>query len=469
MQIPTVKNIEHIAKSPDNLLTIKENTTVAEAARKMSDNHIGCLVVFDAKDKFIGVLSERDMLSKVLATSLSPDNVLVKDIMTTKPISCKMEASISEAEQLMAEHKIRHIPIIEKGKPIGMVSSRDLIAYYLNSSIAMKTAAEQLAMLSTGLKSLELEDVVALAINEVPKSFEADLAVLCFTDKAPSAPMVYRNACSVPEKCLLNANKKMKPSKNDQVTCSDIWPECKNHNGQSPRILIPLSIYNQAKKRGGSNHTRHGFLCMCRFNPSQATSDDTRLYKASLLQEVLNANLTSAQLYQNYLKARRDSEIDPLTDVGTRRFLEQTLRTEYARAIRYNHTFCVAIIDIDHFKDINDSKGHPAGDKALKAVAKIIHESIRSTDIPARYGGDEFVLLLPETQLKEAMIMLERLREQVKNISIPNVPPISISCGVAEWSGSPADTAEMLLKRADVALYEAKHKGRNRVASIQQP
>jgi diguanylate cyclase (GGDEF)-like protein len=93
-----------------------------------------------------------------------------------------------------------------------------------------------------------------------------------------------------------------------------------------------------------------------------------------------------------------------------------------------------------------------------------MRHNVRMTDIIIiRYGGDEFVLLMPETKLSGAKILLERLRRQVRTISIPDVPQVTISCGVAEWSSSDADTPEAILKRADAALYEAKNTGRNRV------
>ena len=148
--------------------------------------------------------------------------------------------------------------------------------------------------------------------------------------------------------------------------------------------------------------------------------------------------------------------------------LEQVLNTEYARALRYNRSFSVAIVDIDHFKRINDTTGHVAGDKALVKLAKLMRDSVRTTDIIiVRFGGDEFVLIMPETKLTGAKALLERLRRQVKTISIPKVASVTISCGAAEWTGSADDTAETILQRADEALYEAKRSGRNRVVADQ--
>ncbi len=476
MWIPTVKDIEQLVNQPEKLLTVKEDATVAEAAKKMSDNQIGCLVVFDMEDKFSGMLTERDMLAKVLTTPLSPDGIPVRDIMTTGAISCNMDTTIAKVEQLMAEHKIRHVPIVEDGIPVGMISSRDVIAYRLRSNKAMKVVAEQIAMLSTGLKSLDFDDVIALAINEVPKIFAADWAVLCFAQKGSSAPTIYRKGCPISQDYLLSPGKMKQLSQNEQVICSEICDKCQKLGGQAPRLIIPLNVCEQPADHNSSNAetpfcdilqngnpvSRDGFLCMCRFNPSSIGLEALQLYKASLLQEVLSVNLTNAKLYQNYQKARRDSEIDSLTDVGTRRFLDKVLITEYSRALRYNRPFSVAIVDLDNFKEINDNAGHAAGDRTLRQLAKIMRRNVRMTDIIiARYGGDEFVLLMPETNLNEATGLLERLRSQVKNISIPNVQSITISCGVAEWSGSAAESTQQIFKRADAALYEAKHTGRN--------
>ncbi len=119
---------------------------------------------------------------------------------------------------------------------------------------------------------------------------------------------------------------------------------------------------------------------------------------------------------------------------------------------------------MDNFKEINDAAGHSAGDKALRKVAKVMIDNVRLTDVVIiRYGGDEFVLLMPETGLNEAAVLLERLRRQIRHISIPKVPTITISCGVAEWSGQSHEDAQSVLDRADGALYQAKNAGRNMI------
>jgi diguanylate cyclase (GGDEF)-like protein len=475
MRISTVKNIEQLVGQPHGLLTIKEGDSVAQAAKKMSDNQVGCLVVLDAQNKFAGVVTERDMLAKVMTKSLSPDSLSVRDIMTTDVISCDMDTPAVKVEQLMAEHRIRHIPIVENGVPIGMVSSRDIIAHQLDNNEAMRDAAEQLAMLPTGLKSLDFEDVVALAINEVPKSFNADRAVLCFTPKDSSSPVIYRKGFPPTRENLLSQEKIRQLSQNKRIVfgetcsgiCSEVCNQCGTSGNRSVRLIIPLSICDQSNGTADSGVTTHGFLCMCWLNLDSTGPEELLLYKASLLRDVLSVNLTNAKLYQNYQEARRDSETDPLTGLGTRRVLEKVLKAECARASRYNSSFSVAIVDVDNFKQINDNAGHVAGDNVLRLLAKTMQHNIRATDIIiARYGGDEFVLLMLETKLSGAKVLLERLRRHVKTISLPKVKSVTISCGLAEWNGGPPpDTAETILKRADDALYEAKRSGRNRVVT----
>jgi len=309
----TVKDIEQVVKHPDKLLTIQENATVAEAARKMSENHIGCLVVFDKQGKFAGVLTERDILAKVTRTYLSPHNLLVDEIMTVEPISCSLDTTIEQVEQLMAEHKIRHLPIVADGVPIGMVSGRDVIAFQLHSNKAMKAAAEQLAMLSTGLKSLNLEEVIALAINEAPKTFGANCAVLCFAQKTSCDLIIHRSGCTLSQKDLLDPDKMKRLPQNNDAIYGEICDQCRKLGGEAPRLFIPLQIHDDSS----DDVNRQDFLCMCRFDTSSIGLEKPHLYKASLLQTILSINLTNAKLSHGCQKARHDSVVDPLIGVGT--------------------------------------------------------------------------------------------------------------------------------------------------------
>lgn len=156
---------------------------------------------------------------------------------------------------------------------------------------------------------------------------------------------------------------------------------------------------------------------------------------------------------------------DALTGLLNRRaFLESTNR-EVARAKRYNEHLSVILLDVDHFKHINDKRGHAAGDMVLSAVGKLLNKSLRTCDIVARWGGEEFVLVLPSTSLAGAEEVAERVRSQLASAVITDgngdAVPVTASFGVAAYGG--AETLEQVIDRADRAMYLAKSGGRNRV------
>ena len=157
---------------------------------------------------------------------------------------------------------------------------------------------------------------------------------------------------------------------------------------------------------------------------------------------------------------------DPLTGCLNRRALETRLRTEWRQAKRRSATMAVLAIDLDHFKQINDTHGHPFGDVVLKELANIMRDSARDTDVVARVGGDEFVIVLPDTGWQGALTFAERLRRRVDEFDF-DVPhsagPITISLGVALARGTDPVSPELLLQEADRSLYKAKSAGRNRI------
>ena len=158
------------------------------------------------------------------------------------------------------------------------------------------------------------------------------------------------------------------------------------------------------------------------------------------------------------------SRTDPLTEIANRRAFEEELGERFAVARRYERPLSLAMIDIDYFKDTNDAYGHPAGDAVLRRVASVIRRCSRQSDVVARYGGEEFVVILPETQLFEALQFGEKIRSAIAAEDFGGMPPrVTVSAGVASMGhtvfGRPAD----LVAAADAALYRAKEKGRNRV------
>jgi diguanylate cyclase (GGDEF)-like protein len=168
--------------------------------------------------------------------------------------------------------------------------------------------------------------------------------------------------------------------------------------------------------------------------------------------------------FKSYLDSCEEAAFtDHLTGLPNRRRFERQLEREVARTLRYGHAFTLLMIDIDHFKLVNDTHGHDAGDQVINRLARILQEGTRGIDLAARIGGEEFAVILTETDLAGGMEVAERLRLAIKAIVVPNLGIVTASFGVAECP-SGAENAKELLAKADSALYEAKRQGRDRVA-----
>lgn len=170
-----------------------------------------------------------------------------------------------------------------------------------------------------------------------------------------------------------------------------------------------------------------------------------------------------SELKTALIEMERLAKTDALTGLLNRRSLFESAIQEFSRAQRYSRHLSVLMLDIDHFKHINDTYGHQAGDIVIQAVATILQETLRETDVLGRYGGEEFVVVLPETALEPALAVAERIRCQIYDRAISSDTSslhITASIGIATFSTGTSSIDEML-KQADRALYQAKSKGRN--------
>jgi diguanylate cyclase (GGDEF)-like protein len=185
-----------------------------------------------------------------------------------------------------------------------------------------------------------------------------------------------------------------------------------------------------------------------------------------LAQRIRASNVTLSESARLQSQLERDALFDPLTGLNNRRWLEARLPRLIKRYQYSGQSLSVLMIDVDHFKRLNDTYGHLAGDIVLSALGQALLEHLRPTDLSVRYGGEEFVVILPSADLAGARIAAERLRRAVKTTPIvthqgATLPSVTISIGIAQLSGD--EDAASVLARADVALYRAKNLGRNRV------
>lgn len=175
------------------------------------------------------------------------------------------------------------------------------------------------------------------------------------------------------------------------------------------------------------------------------------------------ADLLRHQLQQKHTEAMRDV----LTGVPNRLAYEERIHSELARSKRYGKPFLCFVVDVDHFKNVNDKFGHSAGDRVLKIIADILQDNIRESDFLARYGGEEFVIIMPETELKLGLKVAEKLKRKIEKCDFyyrDNPVKITISGGITESNSE--DSVVSIFDRADDALYKAKDSGRNKIISV---
>jgi diguanylate cyclase (GGDEF)-like protein len=194
------------------------------------------------------------------------------------------------------------------------------------------------------------------------------------------------------------------------------------------------------------------------------------VFGASFVLLATTLSLETAMDVMRISLLERETATDPLTGVRNRRYLDRRLSEEVASARRYSLPLSVLMLDIDHFKQINDTHGHQAGDQVLVTLGKIVSDELRKADILARYGGEEFLVIAPHTPLSGATIVAERVRKRIEShdFSLPGEPSgtgrinVTVSIGVASL-GNGVDSRENLVHAADENLYRAKEEGRNQI------
>jgi len=193
---------------------------------------------------------------------------------------------------------------------------------------------------------------------------------------------------------------------------------------------------------------------------SATVKDITERVRAEKALEAANIELQSALALQEQL-----AHTDALTGINNRRHLYELAEHEFEIAVRYQQPLSVLMFDIDHFKEVNDTYGHMVGDQILQLVTQVAKEELRSADVIGRYGGEEFVIILPMTSAQQAYPLAERIRMRAAEVRMPTEKgeaSVTLSIGIVETpSGMQMRSIETLIRRADEAMYAAKQDGRN--------
>ncbi|MBN2232222.1 MAG: GGDEF domain-containing protein [Deltaproteobacteria bacterium] len=187
---------------------------------------------------------------------------------------------------------------------------------------------------------------------------------------------------------------------------------------------------------------------------------------------VTSLSLQTAQDFKRLATLEKENITDPLTGIYNRRYLDQRLQEEVAKSQRYSMPLAILLLDLDHFKKVNDQHGHQTGDQILTGIGDLILRTVREVDVVARYGGEEFVIIAPNTQCYAAIHLAERLRQRIEETAFTTGQAgrsirMTTSIGVACFNVHQRTTVEELVRDADKALYAAKNGGRNQVVAYQ--
>ncbi|MBZ0274190.1 sensor domain-containing diguanylate cyclase [bacterium] len=386
------------------------------------------------------------------------------------------------------------VPLTFGGTPIGFAAFRpDLSSVHENEAYVRRFATQAASSIKTAmlysanqddkaalnrtLKNLkmlynigqmmahitELKELLRFILDEACKTTDAEKGSLMLLDEEHQR-LVVRVVRGLPDK---DAEDRIN---NGETECTSLsigegvagtaFMECKP--------MIVNDVQNDPKFKTQSKHVK-SILCVPLIANDEAigvinitnkndgagfSGEDAQLISALANQAAISIH--RSRLYNLAI-------MDELTGLYVRRYFAHRLQEEIKRADRFGTKFSVIMFDIDHFKSVNDTFGHHAGDQALVTVANTLKAAARTTDLPARFGGEEFVILLPETNGKGATMVAERIRKTVEQTHVSDIGrSLTISAGVSVY---PDHGSEMLglVKSADMALYEAKHGGRNRV------
>ncbi|MBN2625202.1 MAG: diguanylate cyclase [Spirochaetales bacterium] len=232
--------------------------------------------------------------------------------------------------------------------------------------------------------------------------------------------------------------------------------------------IIEKSILEMSPSQWIDGFTKDGETIWIKSTATPQRIMDEGICWTGLALEITEQKREQLLIQEQNEALKRQTETDFLTELPNRRKFIPEIQKEMERYNRYESGFCLAMVDLDNFKKINDTYGHDAGDLVLKKIARILRKALRRLDVPARIGGEEFAILLPETSLDQGRLVCERLLERVGKalVTVPDQKmTIGCTCSIGLTGYRPREELHTLLKRADDLLYQAKGEGRNRMAA----
>ncbi|MDA8121160.1 MAG: diguanylate cyclase [Deltaproteobacteria bacterium] len=469
---------DHIARKP--IVSVDGERTIGHALNLLVENGIRRLVVVDDSGNFLGIVTHKDLL-RHLEDDYYRSTLKVKHIFDglKNLVSVKPADPITEVLRTMVEHRISAVPILERGKPIGIITEKDILRMADEGVPLREEVSRHMSgdVVSAGLETGVIEVVRTMNSMNIGRVVVTDpdgLAIGMITNRD-----IARNIEGDYNDFLERKFRQTKEFLNmlpemmlEVINMGDAQTILWTNDAVASRFgreVVGKPVYELIPKKRWdeiiSTLVRQKKVDNVRFKK------DDRIYECSgfympldRVSDVGRAQLMIRDITEEVILATTD----PLTGAYNRRFMSEFLARETDRSIRTNKEFALILADLDHFKRVNDTYGHPAGDIVLKAVVEAMTTCTRQYDLVGRYGGEEFLIILPEIDKEKAAEIAERIRKRIESreIEIAGGKRLSVtaSFGVAHF-GVDGRIAEDLLVKVDERLYRAKREGRNRVVS----
>ena len=473
------EQVEKFAKK--SLITTRGDRTIGYALNLMLGNNIRRIVVTDEADNFAGIVTQQDLL-KFLEEDFYRSTIKVKHLVDRLGyiISVNPDESLKNVVKMLVENNISAVAVVSDGVAEGIITEKDILQLSSrNISLEEKASDHMTTPVVSASLDTALVDIVSImndknirrvvilnddgeagnivTIRDVMRNLEGDYSQFLerklknakeILDLLPE--MMIEVMDTGEEQLIVWANERVISKFGTAILDTPVTGFIPEENWKSIHANIKKlnKVRNIKLKRDDRIYEISGFLLN--------THGDVEGGRIQLIMRDVTADI-------------KLSTTDPLTGIYNRRFINEFLMKEIERSKRLDKSFALVICDIDNFKEINDTYGHISGDVALQALSGLITGTIRHLDVLGRYGGDEFMMILPETDKERASQVIERLRHKIEkdDIPLPNGLRVKItaSLGVAVFPEDGYFSDDLLVK-ADERLYKAKRLGKNKVVAI---
>ena len=423
-------------------LTVTEDKTLLFGLNMLIDNNIRRIVVVDTRGCFVGVVTQDDLIRQ-LEGELFQRNARIMDIISSRQPLRTVSAgdSLSAAIEVMTNHKVGSVLIMERDRIAGILTEKDVLKIACNKiSLSEKAGAFMSHPVITAPIDSSVSDVI-----EIMKAKNIRRMLITYSDGAPFRVITNRDILRNIENSYLEfLNRKIRHAREVLDFLPEVIVEVIDVSGEQ----VIQWCNRKTKQEFGTDMAN---LPMSSLIPAAAwaTLYPDIVEKGRIEKARVDIGERTFELSASYMRMQREGIIqailiditselklstrDFLTGVYNRRMFDEKLNFEIERAKRYARLLSIGMLDIDHFKNVNDTHGHPVGDKILQELTGIVGQNIREVDYFARYGGEEFVILAPDTDITGMSRIAEKLRQIVEAHSFTGQLRITVSLGVAQF------------------------------------